>query len=170
MVFGLSGAARCEEIVNLKFDNVTENNGDYIVRIPDSKTKIPKMYAICGQAMTDIVRKYIQLRPRNITTDRFFITYRDGHCINQVIGKNMIAAMPKETAKFLNLPKPETYTGHSYRRTATTCAADAGASTRTVMDIGDWKSMKVAQRNHSKYKMKHKITTFLYSQFTCKSR
>lgn len=148
MVFGLSGASRCDELVNLIFDNVSEINGEYIVRIPDSKTRIPKMHVICGPTMIDIVRKYIQLRPAHTKTDRFFVNYQKGRCTIQVIGKNKIQAMPKETAIFLNLPSPEKYTGHSYRRTVSTCAADAGASIERVQEIGDWKSMKCAKRNH----------------------
>lgn len=93
MAFGLSGASRGSELVELLFANVSEINGEYVVRVADSKNITPKMHVICGQKMTDIVRKYIQLRPSNVKTDRFFIQYRNGRCINQVIGKNKIASM-----------------------------------------------------------------------------
>lgn len=61
-------------------------------------------------------------------------------CVNQVTGKNSIAKIPKEMAKFLELPEPDTYTGHSYRRSATTIAADNGATIDDLKRLDLWKS------------------------------
>ncbi len=48
-------------------------------------------------------------------------------------------------AKFLGLDSPESYTGHCWRRTAATNAADNGASEEDIKLIGHWKSAKVAK-------------------------
>lgn len=73
------------------------------------------------------------------------------------MGKHSIAKIPKEMASFLKLPNPELYTGHSYRRSATTIAADNGASIEELKRLGDWKSTSVVERyiqNSVSYKRK----------------
>jgi hypothetical protein len=46
---------------------------------------------------------------------------------------------------FLKLKKPEAYTGHAIRRTATTWLAERGASSSIIQKFGGWKSSSVAQ-------------------------
>ncbi|XP_026331776.1 hemicentin-1-like [Hyposmocoma kahamanoa] len=53
--------------------------------------------------------------------------------------------MPKEIAKFLNLPDPDLYTGHSFRRTSATLLADSGADLLTLKRHGGWRSSTVAE-------------------------
>lgn len=115
------------------------------VYIPMSKTKEARDYIICGE-MSKVIRDYVKLRPTNAKTDRMFMQYRKGKCVNQVMGKHSIAKIPKEVAAFLKLPEPKLYTGHSFRRTSTTIAADAGASFEDLMRLGPWKSISVCQR------------------------
>lgn len=50
--------------------------------------------------------------------------------------------MPKEIAKFLQLEDPESYTGHSLRRSSATVVADSGAGIDLLKRLGDWKSIK----------------------------
>ena len=42
-----------------------------VVRIPDTKTYIPRSFVIEAK-FAKIVRKYIALRPKDVATDRFF--------------------------------------------------------------------------------------------------
>ena len=137
--FGVIGVCRGDELANLKFCNVKDTGEEIIVKISTTKTKVPKAYVIGGE-FTTIIREYIALRPPSVTTDRFFLRYQNGKCINQVIGKNLIARFPKDIAKFLGLENPESYTGHSYRRTGTTIAANNGANIEQLKRIGSWKS------------------------------
>ena len=68
----------------------------------------------------------MSVRPSTTTVDRFFLTYRNGRCINQPIGKNKVGKMPHDIAKFLHLPNPELYTGHSFRRSSATLCVQEG--------------------------------------------
>jgi hypothetical protein len=145
MAFGILGTCRGDELTNLNIENVTDSGNEIIVRIPDTKTKVPKVYIIDGE-FKNIVREYMKLRPKNARTNRFFLQYRNGKLTNQVMGKHSIAKIPKEMAKFLKLPEPHTFTGHSYRRSGTTIAADAGASIEDLKRLGPWKSTSVCER------------------------
>lgn len=143
--FGVIGLCRGDELTNIKCSHVKDTGEYFIVKIPYTKTKVPKTNVIDGE-YTHIIRKYMSLRPPDATTDRFFMQYRNGRCVNQVIGKNNIAKFPKEIAKFLHLENPESYTGHSYRRTGATIAADAGASMEQMKRMGPWISPTVCEK------------------------
>lgn len=62
----------------------------------------------------------------------------------QPIGYHKIGEMGKRIAAFLELPDPEKYTGHMFRATSATLAAEAGCSVPQLQQIGTWKSAKVA--------------------------
>ena len=55
--------------------------------------------------------------------------------------------MGKQVVKFLVLPNPELYTGHSFRRTSETLLVDSGA----LKSHGGWKSTLVAKGNIAEY-------------------
>lgn len=145
MIFGVVGACRGEELTNMKVGAVTDNGNEFIVHIPERKTKTSSFFTINGR-LAQIVRKYVQSRPENVKNDRFFLNYRSGKCLGQVIGKNTIANMPKNIAKYFQLPEPKEYTAHSYRRTSTTVLADSGeADIQMIKRHGQWKSTAVAE-------------------------
>lgn len=144
-MFGMSGGCRGAEITNVLVEHVIDAKKEIVVEIPRSKTKFPKVFPITGEMATNIVRRYVALRPEHIQTNRFFILYRGGKCFGQPIGKNTIAAMPRKIAEWLDLSDPASYTGHSFRRTSTTILADAGATIGTIKRHGRWKSTKVAE-------------------------
>lgn len=102
------------------------------------------MYVV-GDEMAKMIREYLKMRPSNAKTNRLFLQWRKGKCVNQVMGKHSIAKIPKEVATFLKLPEPQTYTGHSYRRSGATMAADAGFSITELKRLGGWKSDKVCE-------------------------
>lgn len=145
LIFGLNGTCRIGELTDLTVKNVKDDGKELRVNIPNTKTKKSKEYIICDR-FADIVREYIKLRPLNAKTDRLFLQWRNGKMVNQVMGKHSIAKIPKEVAKYLNLPEPSTFTGHSYRRTSTTVAVDEGCSMDEIKRIGPWESTKVAER------------------------
>lgn len=66
-----------------------------------TKTNCSRSFTIDGE-FYDIFKKYANY----IVVDRFFFNYRNGKCINQVVGKNKFGNMPKEIAQYLNLPDP----------------------------------------------------------------
>lgn len=98
-----------------------------------------------GNEFAKIIRQYMTMRPKAAITERLFYQWRKGKCVNQVMGKNSITKIPKDVARFLDLPEPSSYTGHSYRRTATTLAANAGFSITELKRFGGWKSDRVCE-------------------------
>lgn len=144
LILGIIGACRRNELYELTTADINFADSMIIVTIPDSKTHIKRTFTIEGK-YSEIVKKYINLRPAKSTSDHFFLCFRNGKCINQVIGKNKMGSMPKEIASFLQLPDAKLYTGHSFRRTSATLLADAGADITTIKRLGGWKSTNVAE-------------------------
>ena len=135
---------RCQEICNINIRDVENTGTQFIVTVRDTKNYYPRNFII-GTELYDKVNDYIKLRPNNLNTDRFFLQYKNGLCVRQVIGKNKISEVPKMIAMFLKLEDPESYTGHCLRRTAATLLANSGANMTTVKQLGGWKSSSVAE-------------------------
>lgn len=144
MAFGISGACRSSELLNIKLDDIEDLNSALLVRIPDTKTKVPRSFTLTG-CFYDIYKKYARLRPPNIDHQRFFLNYQNSKCTKQVVGINKFGSMPKEIASFLKLPNPQLYTGHSFRRTSATMLVDAGGDLLTLKRHGGWRSSTVAE-------------------------
>lgn len=143
-VLGVAGACRRVEMEKLTVENVQKQGDIILVKIMNTKNRIDRKFTVDGNFL-NIVERYINLRPKDISTDRFFINFQRGKCTKQPIGKNKFGAMPKEIALFLQLENPERYTGHSFRRTSATIAAEAGADLVTLKRLGGWKSSNVAE-------------------------
>ncbi|KAK5647863.1 hypothetical protein RI129_002755 [Pyrocoelia pectoralis] len=120
LIFGITGACRCDELVNMKIDDVEDNGSILIIRIPDSKTKISRTFVV------------------------------DGNSTNGVglveIFRNRLVKIPMEIAKFLGKPNPEKFTGHSLRRSSATLLVDSGADSLSLKRHGGWRSTSVAER------------------------
>lgn len=116
-MFGVCGGCKGVEITNVKMRHVTDYGTEIIVNISDSKKYRAKMFVISGE-FAKYVQEYIQLRPANVMTDRFFLEYYQGECQSQAMGKLKVAIVPKDIAKFLNLDEYKSYTGHSFRLSA----------------------------------------------------
>jgi len=76
---------------------------------------------------------------------RIWKHFHGGVWTNKVVGHNPLSETGKRIARWLQLPNPERYTGHCFRRSSATAAADAGASLVRLKRIGGWKSDAVAQ-------------------------
>ncbi len=143
-----------------------------LVQIKDSKNKGPRSFSVTGE-LFDIVKKYRNLRPPKILTNRFFVNYHKGKCTSRVIGKNKFSKMPREIATYLELDKPEKYAGnflavctrlrinisrasfmytiltlkgHAFRHTSATVVANTGATIETLKRHNGWKSNSVAEQ------------------------
>ncbi|XP_011304315.1 uncharacterized protein [Fopius arisanus] len=82
LIFGICGATRCEELKELKVDDVQDLGGKYLVSINDTKNDLPRKFLI-GDLFYERVRKYILLKPADFDTTRFFIQYHNElqlHC------------------------------------------------------------------------------------------
>lgn len=144
MIFGVSGALRCCELVNLTVKDISYH-GDLIkVDVRNTKNYVNRFFTIDAE-FSFIVKKYLNLRPAKCTTSRLFLSYNKGACKNQPIGKNTFSKYPSQIAKFLNLQNSERYTGHSFRRTSATILADTGADITTLKRHGGWKTNTSAE-------------------------
>lgn len=93
----------------------------------------------------EVYRKYCSLRPKNYESNRFFFKFNNGKACRQVVGIHHFGKMPQLVAIFLNLPNPELYTGHCFRRSSATILVDSGANLTTLKRHGAWKSSSVAE-------------------------
>lgn len=144
LIFGIYGACRCIEITNITVNDIETHINVMIITLRDTKTKIDRTFVV-GDASFAVVQKYYALRPVDVKTDRFFFNYKNCKCTKQVIGRHKIAQMPKIIATYLELPHPEQFTGHCFRRSSATILADTGANLITLKRHGGWKSDRVAE-------------------------
>jgi cyclophilin family peptidyl-prolyl cis-trans isomerase len=140
----VQGACRRHELCDLTVNDIEDKGDMLLVKIPKTKNDKPRSFVVTDN-FYHIYKKYAILRPNNVSTTRFFLNYRDGRCSQQVIGINSFGSMPKTVALFLKLKDPESYTGHTFRRTSATLLADSGADLLTLKRHGGWKSNTVAE-------------------------
>ena len=69
----------------------------------------------------------------------FYTGRKNGGLVGQPMGRNMLAEVPKQVARFLGKPNVEDFTFHSFRRSSATAAADAGATPQQMVDFFGWK-------------------------------
>lgn len=143
-IFGLFGALRREELTKLTVDNIEELGDSLLVHLSDTKTYIQRSFCIVGSYLT-YYRKYVTLRPSNVTHRRFFLKYSNNKCTVQPVGINTFGKMPYMIAEFLKLPDPKLFTGHCFRRSSTSLLAESGANITTIKRHGGWKSSSVAE-------------------------
>ena len=55
----------------------------------------------------------------------------------------MVSKVPTDMAKRLQLENPGCYTFHSFRRSAATAAADAGAASEQMINFLEWSNSKM---------------------------
>lgn len=143
LIFGIAGACRKQELVQLTTKDIEDLNTAAIIKIDSTKNYISRKFTITG-LFYNIYKKYAKLRPQTVQT-RFFLNYQNGKCTQQVVGINKMGSIPKTVAKFLQLDNPELYTGHCFRRTSATILVDAGGDLTTLKRHGGWKSATVAE-------------------------
>lgn len=110
MIIGILGELRIEDLVRIEMKDVEDCQKLFVIRIPKTKTRPEKSFTIQDDYYKK-VKHYISLRPPKISHQRFFLNYQKGKCTVQPIGKNKFSAMPKQIAKFLDLPEADSYTG-----------------------------------------------------------
>lgn len=128
----------------MRLQDVEDHKNLLFIRIPKNKTNVQRSFTVTDK-FYPIVKEYLNIRSEINTSDRFFLTYRKGKCTQQPVGINTFGKMPKIIAEYLQLPNPEGYTGHSFRRTSTTLLADAGADLLEIKRHGAWKSNTTAE-------------------------
>lgn len=61
-IFGICGACRTDEFTRINLEDVEKHGNLFLVRINQTKTKIPRSFTING-GFAGIVQKFIDLRP-----------------------------------------------------------------------------------------------------------
>ena len=74
LLFGISGACRCDELVKMKVQDIEDHGSIIYVKIPDSKTSAKRSFTIVNDNWLQLYRKYIGLRPDNMSENRFSYT------------------------------------------------------------------------------------------------
>ncbi|XP_043267094.1 uncharacterized protein [Venturia canescens] len=72
LIFGVCGCLRCDEITNMKVEDVEDLTDKYLVSINYNKNDYAGQFSI-GNLFYDTVKKYISLGPSDKFSDRFFI-------------------------------------------------------------------------------------------------
>lgn len=149
-LIGMVGGCRREELYEMSIRDIEITECQVVITIPKTKTNQRRVFTIIkdmeGINFFALYQKYVNLRPKNVEHDKLFVGYRHGQCINQRVGIHTIGGVARKIAEFLGLKNPETYTGHSLRRTGSTLLADSGADTSVLKRFGGWKSSSVAER------------------------
>jgi hypothetical protein len=58
--------------------------------------------------------------------------------------------VPKTIAAFLELPNPELYTGHCFRRSSATHISNSGGDLLSIKRLGGWKSSGSSLSNYER--------------------
>lgn len=150
VLFALSGGLRVEELTYLERSNVEVTKDGFLkVTLLDSKTG-PRHFFVHphekkhwnGVAM---YTEYLEKIGEDIELERVFLRMENGKVQNRALGKNYLADISKEAARFLGLASPDSYTSHTWRRSGATMLAESGVSTEGLRQYGGWKNAATAQ-------------------------
>ena len=95
--------SRSNELVNLTIENIQYHGDVILVKFPYTKTHKERSYTLEGEHAA-IFKKYADLRPTKLPTNRFFLSFQNGKCTVQVIGKDKMAKCNYKIATYLGLP------------------------------------------------------------------
>ncbi|XP_045460633.1 uncharacterized protein LOC123688170 [Harmonia axyridis] len=87
VVFGIAGACRICEISQVTLDDIEDSGKLLIVKLKQTKNDVNRRFVVTEEYIK-YYRMYIALRPAAAKDRRLFYAYRNGKCINQVVGKN----------------------------------------------------------------------------------
>lgn len=99
-----------QKLVNVLVEHVKRYEDLILVTIPRTDTTAQGTFTITGNYF-NVVQKYANLRHENPVSNRFFLSFNDGKCTSQPIGKNKFSLMPRRVAVYLKLPEPRRYSG-----------------------------------------------------------
>lgn len=148
-IMGIAGGCRIDELYKMEYNHIDDRGSVIVVDLPDTKTNKKRTFTVIGEesgvSPISTIRKYLSLRPSNVKTNKFFLTYRAPKCTVQPVGINTMAKVPRMIAQFLSLPDENSYTGHCFRRSSASLLANSGADLLTIKRHGGWKSSSVAE-------------------------
>jgi hypothetical protein len=157
-VIGCAFAARSCEQYDLDFEDIvktstTDGHSHYEIKYDRAKTNGPKegslVQTITGDLEVKAISEYIECFKFEDRKGRFFrkLLDKNGEITSskQVIGIHSADKFGQKVAAILGLPDSKDYTGHCWRRTATTFAANAGLTLAQMKTLTGHKSDTVIQ-------------------------
>lgn len=154
LVLGICGSCKRDELKNLTMDDIQDVGTAILVKIPTPKKKVPRKFIVTGH-FYNIYKKYADLRPPDITEhNQFFTHYQGGKRTRLPTGINKFGSMAKQIATYLNLPDPENYTGHCFRRSSATFIEEAGTITTVTSSSMEDRIIDIPIPNSTSNKMK----------------
>ena len=148
IVTALSGGFRTAEVRDLSFDNLVQKGDTYEVTLQRKKQNGEKkisMFIIPSSLASHITNYLVALSAAigGVSGALF-----KGTPISKLtkMSKFVNQPMVKDVAKKIVLENPEAYTGHCFRRTSATMAADGGATPQQMQRAFGWKSVATAQK------------------------
>jgi integrase len=137
------GALRKCELYALEMGDIRQEDGGYYIKVQAIKTDVTREFFIRDAEATHL-QIYLKARPQD-ALDRLILTQRNGKIIKSVVGINMLAKFPLQIAEWLKLTKVNQFTGHAFRRTAATWAAESDMDMNNLRQLGGWQSDSIAQ-------------------------
>ncbi|KAJ8968289.1 hypothetical protein NQ317_000831, partial [Molorchus minor] len=143
LILGIAGACRTDELVNLTVDDIEDVGSSLIVKIPNTKTKIPRIFVVTdvGNMLELFWKIPVPFVLPTSSISAFFCTTKQ----ENPGGKNTMGKIPSVVASYLKLPDVACYTGHCLRRSSATLLADAGVDITRIKRHAGWKSTTVAE-------------------------
>ncbi|KAJ8667892.1 hypothetical protein QAD02_009555 [Eretmocerus hayati] len=133
-VLSIMGACQRIQLFDMTLAHITVRETSLMITIPQIKKSIARTFSV-NTPWKEIVQQYIQMRPEGTQHDFLFINYQNGRCTPQKMSIMKIGRMPRRMAEYLQLPNPETYTSHVFRKTSHALLANAGHNLATLLYI-----------------------------------
>lgn len=106
-------------MLELTLNDVKEHGEVIVIKTTATKTKNVRSFTVENEHAA-LVRKYMNMRPADTKTNRFFLRYRKMEkCSTNPIGEAFFKKISKHIANFLDLPDEEKYFFSSIRQSST---------------------------------------------------
>lgn len=152
-LFAFFGCLRGNELTVIGHSDLEMVNDGFMVTIIRVKTTsqstrflIPKSIPNMSLSPAGIVTEYLKLVTPWLKSKelvRLWPRPTESKFTTQFRGKNYLSIVAKKIARFLGLDDTN-YSGHSFRRSSATAAADSGVTLINLKRFGGWKSDSVA--------------------------
>ena len=160
-ILATQGGERRSEVINTDCsDLIWQKDGSLLVEVEKGKSQTAEKHSflITDELLLKLVKAYYDLHPKDKDGNfagkgRFFRRVSPSMTINaksQHIGINTYAKYASIIATWLQLPNPENYKSHGFRRCLATWLAEAGISMPLIKIAGNWRSSSAAETYVSK--------------------
>lgn len=138
------GALRKCELHDLTTDDIKLDDQGYMIHVKAHKSDEERDFFMDRDDARFLAR-YLDARPQGAPKALMLTQQKNGNIMRSAIGINTLAKFPFKIAIYLQLPDPKSFTGHAFRRTSATFAAEAGIDMMNLKRLGGWKFDTVAQ-------------------------